>query len=37
MSEKLLPMNSEAGLLNLKVEIHPEPSRVSGTFSKPAG
>jgi hypothetical protein len=37
MNEKLLPTNCQAAPLNLKAEIHPEPSQVSDTFSKPAG
>jgi hypothetical protein len=37
MNEKFLPTNCQAVPLNLKAEIHPEPSQVSDTFSKPAG
>jgi hypothetical protein len=37
MNEKHLPMTCQAVPLNLKAEIHPEPSQVSDTFSKPAG
>jgi hypothetical protein len=37
MNEKQLPTGCQAVPLNLKAEIHPEPSQVSDTFSKPAG